>query len=49
MTVTFTETEHGSSYTFTRPGKPVVSLFVSRGVPFDLERAKRNAEHWWSK
>lgn len=47
MKIAFTETEHGSSYTFTRPGKPAVSLFVSRGNPFNLEQAKRNAEYFW--
>ena len=49
MTIAFAETEHGSSYTFTRPGKPAVSLFGTRGAPFNLERAKANAEYWWAK
>lgn len=47
--MTITETRHGTTYTFTRPGKPDIHMFVTRGVPFDMNQAKANAEYWWAK
>lgn len=45
MTITRTETKHGTSYTLKVDGQPDQSLFVTKGAPFSPKQALINFAH----